>query len=93
MECIDRVNARRKARTKFFLKQQHACPTDREGGQVRFYLQVKRSWRHVTATLPTGWRAGKEMEMTHHSLTACVPASGTACEDARRSTERRSIHK
>jgi hypothetical protein len=35
----------------------------------------KRSRRHVAATLPTGWRAGKEMKMTHHLLTACVPAS------------------
>jgi hypothetical protein len=25
MECIDRVNARRKARTKFFLRKQRGC--------------------------------------------------------------------
>jgi hypothetical protein len=47
--------------------------------------QMKHSWRRIATT--------SGMKMTYHSLTACVPASGAACEDARRSTERRSIYK
>jgi hypothetical protein len=37
---------------------------------------------------PAADGAQKAMKMTYHSLTACVLASGTACEDARLPTVR-----